>query len=126
MCLARALLRPSKILLLDEATSSVDAVTDGIIQQTIREDFADRTTITIAHRVNTILDSDRILVLDHGSVAEYDAPSKLLTNPGGIFTSLVEAAEAQKDSRESSRANLKIRADLDDVDGVGMESVRSF
>ena len=82
MCLARALLRPSKILLLDEATSSVDAVTDGIIQQTIREDFADRTTITIAHRVNTILDSDRILVLDKGEVSEYDSPNQLLTTSG--------------------------------------------
>ena len=77
MCLARALLRPSKILLLDEATSSVDSETDRLIQQTIRTQFANRTILTIAHRINTIMDSDRVMVLNEGKLEEYEPPAEL-------------------------------------------------
>lgn len=85
MCLARALLNRSKIIVLDEATAAVDVQTDKIIQQTIRTAFANRTIITIAHRLDTVMDSDKILALDHGSVKEFGPPQVLLANPNGVF-----------------------------------------
>ncbi|KAF3987062.1 hypothetical protein FT663_04617 [Candidozyma haemuli var. vulneris] len=88
LCLARALLKPSKILVLDEATASVDVQTDKIIQETIRKEFKDNTIITIAHRLETVLDSDRILVLDKGEVKEFDTPKTLLANKSSEFYSL--------------------------------------
>lgn len=88
MCLARALLIQSPILVLDEATAAVDVETDSVLQTTIRREFLNRTIITIAHRLNTILDSDRIVVLDKGTVAEYDTPENLLKNEGSLFYSL--------------------------------------
>ena len=92
ICLARALLKKSKILVLDEATASVDYSTDVLIQETIRREFADCTTITIAHRINTILDSTKILVLDRGERMEYDAPQQLLADPSSMFYSLARSA----------------------------------
>lgn len=86
--LARALLHESNVLLLDEATSSVDVQTDAILQKTIRSEFKDRTIITIAHRLNTIIDSDRILVLDKGRVKEFDDPQTLLADETTIFADL--------------------------------------
>ncbi|KAK9465552.1 P-loop containing nucleoside triphosphate hydrolase protein [Lipomyces arxii] len=88
MSLARALLTPSKILVLDEATAAVDVETDQIIQETIRKEFKDRTILTIAHRLNTIIDSDRIVVLAAGKVIEFDTPQKLLENKSSMFYSL--------------------------------------
>ncbi|KAK5010719.1 ATP-binding cassette glutathione S-conjugate transporter ycf1 [Cryomyces antarcticus] len=90
--LARALLTPSNILVLDEATAAVDVETDAMLQATLRSDiFSDRTIITIAHRINTILDSDRIVVLDHGKVAEFDSPAELVRRRG-LFYELVREA----------------------------------
>ncbi|KAI0675473.1 metal resistance protein YCF1 [Trametes maxima] len=96
LCFARALLRKSKILVLDEATSAVDLDTDRAIQEIIRgPQFAHVTMLTIAHRVNTILESDRVLVLDAGKVIEFDAPKNLLANKQSAFHSLaVEAGLA--------------------------------
>lgn len=91
ICLARALLSTSKVLVLDEATAAVDSQTDRIIQETIRTEFADRTIIAIAHRLDTVMDSDKILSLDHGEVKEFDSPQALL-NTNGIFASLCEQA----------------------------------
>jgi ABC-type multidrug transport system fused ATPase/permease subunit len=88
MCLARALLHESNVLLLDEATSSVDVETDAILQQTIRSEFKERTIITIAHRLNTIADSDRVIVLDHGEIKEFDTPGALLADENTIFSDL--------------------------------------
>ena len=88
VCLARALLRKSKILVLDEATASVDFATDELVQSTIRSEFKDCTTITIAHRLRTVLDSSRILVLDHGEIEEYDEPERLLKDTESMFYSL--------------------------------------
>ena len=89
LCLARALLRQAKILVLDEATAAVDVQTDSLIQSTIREAFADTTTLTIAHRLNTTIDSTRILVMDRGQKKEYDTPKNLLGDPESIFSSMV-------------------------------------
>ncbi|KAJ3277412.1 Multidrug resistance-associated protein 4, partial [Borealophlyctis nickersoniae] len=89
LCLARAMLRRAKVIILDEATASVDLATDEFIQTAIRRDFASATILTIAHRLNTIADYDRVLVLDHGKVKEYDSPAALLANPGSVFAGMV-------------------------------------
>lgn len=89
VCLARALLKKTKLLVLDEATANVDLETDALIQRTIKENFNDRTTLTIAHRLNTIIDCDRILVMELGKVKEYDTPQALLSNDRGEFASMV-------------------------------------
>ena len=91
VCLARALLRKTKILVLDEATAAVDMETDDFIQKTIRKEFADCTVITIAHRLNTIMDYDRIMVLDAGRIVEFDTPNKLL-NEKGVFYGMARDA----------------------------------
>uniref|UniRef100_A0A4W4ELJ6 ATP-binding cassette, sub-family C (CFTR/MRP), member 4 n=1 Tax=Electrophorus electricus TaxID=8005 RepID=A0A4W4ELJ6_ELEEL len=90
VCLARAILRKNRILIIDEATANVDPRTDELIQKTIREKFQECTVLTIAHRLNTILDSDRILVLDAGRIHEYDEPYVLLQNQDGIFYKMVQ------------------------------------
>ena len=92
ICLARALLRKTKILILDEATASVDPNTDELIQNTIRTEFSDCTLLTIAHRLNTIMDSSRIIVLDKGKVVEFDTPKNLLLNKKGLFFSMASHA----------------------------------
>ncbi|GJQ88500.1 hypothetical protein Trydic_g10000, partial [Trypoxylus dichotomus] len=85
ICLSRALLRKTKVLILDEATAAVDLETDDLIQKTIRTEFNDCTVVTIAHRLNTIMDSDRVIVLDKGRIVEFDSPANLLTNKNSIF-----------------------------------------
>uniref|UniRef100_A0A8H8CHK1 Metal resistance protein YCF1 n=1 Tax=Psilocybe cubensis TaxID=181762 RepID=A0A8H8CHK1_PSICU len=93
LCFARALLRKSKILVLDEATSAVDLDTDKAIQEIIRGPaFANVTMLTIAHRLNTIMESDRVLVMDAGKVSELDTPNNLLGNSSSIFYSLAKEA----------------------------------
>ncbi|KAI7833448.1 P-loop containing nucleoside triphosphate hydrolase protein [Kickxella alabastrina] len=92
VCLARALLKRAKVLVLDEATASIDNSTDSIIQESIRKEFKDCTVLTIAHRLNTIVDSDMILVIDGGKVAEYDTPGNLLADKTSLFAHLVEKA----------------------------------
>ncbi|KAJ2083727.1 hypothetical protein H4R24_000590 [Coemansia sp. RSA 988] len=94
ICLARALLKHAKVLVLDEATAAIDNATDEIIQQTIRSEFKDCTVLTIAHRINTVIDSDMILVIDDGRLAEYDVPQKLLANKNSLFSKIVEEAHA--------------------------------
>ncbi|KAG0299316.1 hypothetical protein BGZ97_003779 [Linnemannia gamsii] len=92
ICLARALLRKTKVLVLDEATASVDIETDELIQKTIRTEFKDRTILTIAHRIKTVMDSDKVLVLENGRVQEFEEPRTLLTNPESLFYRLAEQA----------------------------------
>ena len=88
VCIARALLRSPRILVLDEATASIDNETDALIQRTIRQSFAKSTVLTIAHRLHTIRDSDKIMVLDAGKVAEMAPPDELLQLPQGVFKAL--------------------------------------
>ncbi|ANB12248.1 ATP-binding cassette glutathione S-conjugate transporter YCF1 [Sugiyamaella lignohabitans] len=101
MCLGRALLHSSSVLVLDEATASVDVQTDKVVQETIRSEFKDKTIITIAHRINTILDSDRIAVLEKGLVAEFDTPENLLKNEESLFYSLCKQGGLLKDDSSS-------------------------
>jgi len=91
LVIGRALLRGARIVIIDEATASVDSETDAAIQLVMRKEFTDATCITVAHRINTILDSDYILVMDNGRAAEFDEPKKLLQK-GGMFRDLVKAA----------------------------------
>ncbi|WKY15512.1 hypothetical protein Q1695_000749 [Nippostrongylus brasiliensis] len=99
ICLARALLRNSRILVIDEATANVDPRTDALIQRTIRENFAEATVLTIAHRLNTIMDTNRVLVLKDGEVAEFGPAYELLQKSDGILKSLV---------LETGKANAEI------------------
>lgn len=96
ICVARAILKPSKILLIDEATASVDKQTDQLIQSVIRERFADRTVLTIAHRLDTIADSDYICVLAAGRVAEFGSPAQLLEQNGAYASMMASVQEAQQ------------------------------
>ncbi|EDX14816.1 GD21421 [Drosophila simulans] len=90
VCLARAILRHNKILIMDEATANVDPETDKLIQQTIRSKFAHCTVLTIAHRLHTVMDSDRVLVMDAGEVRELGHPYELLQRTGGYLRQLVD------------------------------------
>lgn len=90
LCLARAIVKRNKILILDEATANVDPATDALIQKTIRIKFKNCTVLTIAHRLNTIMDSDRVLVMDSGEAVEFDHPHNLLQQNDGYFSKMVQ------------------------------------
>lgn len=96
ICLARAILRNNKVLVLDEATANVDPQTDALIQRTIREKFQKYTVITVAHRLHTVMDSDRILVMEAGLAKEFDAPHILLEMDNGILRNMIEATGPQE------------------------------
>jgi len=85
VALARALLRRSSVMVLDEATSSIDFATDAKIQETIREEFKDTLLLTVAHRLKTVIDYDRLIVLDEGQIVEFDTPYNLIQKEDGIF-----------------------------------------
>ncbi|KAI0357033.1 multidrug resistance-associated ABC transporter [Trametes cingulata] len=110
IAMARALLRRSAIIILDEATSSIDFATDAKIQATIREEFGNSLLLTVAHRLRTVIDYDRLIVLDKGELAEFDTPLNLIQKEGGIFRSMclksgtfaeLEAAAKAKAERDS-------------------------
>lgn len=96
ICFGRAILRRTKVLLVDEATAHLDAGTDDLIQKMVREVFHDRTTITIAHRLPTILDSTRILVMDNGLVGEFDTPEALTSDPNSRLSLMLAAEKSKK------------------------------
>ncbi|KAK9212810.1 hypothetical protein WN943_002192 [Citrus x changshan-huyou] len=89
VCLARVLLKKSKVLVLDEATASVDTATDNLIQHTLGQHFSDCTVITIAHRITSVIDSDMVLLLSYGLIEEFDSPTRLLENKSSSFAQLV-------------------------------------
>ena len=88
LCIARAMLRKSKIILMDEATASIDYKTERLIQESIMKVLKDSTVITIAHRIKTIIKYDRILVLSDGMIKEFDTPENLLKIQNGLFNEL--------------------------------------
>ena len=92
-CMARALLRGTRVLVLDEATANLDQATDELIQTTTLRGLGDATVLTIAHRLNTIMACDKVLVMEAGRVAELDAPDALRRTPGSIFGRLCDAAD---------------------------------
>jgi ABC-type multidrug transport system fused ATPase/permease subunit len=91
MCMARAILRRNRVLFMDEATASIDYETDELISKTIREEFVDSTILTIAHRIHTIIDFDKVLVMDRGRVSEYASPAELLRDHKSKFYALCKA-----------------------------------
>ncbi|KAL1919902.1 uncharacterized protein VTP21DRAFT_1834 [Calcarisporiella thermophila] len=95
-CIARAILVKSRIVVFDEATSAVDLHTDAIIRETIRKNFKDHTVLMIARRLNTIIEADKILVMDDGKVAEFDTPARLLAHSRGRFNQLLGHELAEK------------------------------
>ncbi|KAJ3171904.1 hypothetical protein HK101_011204 [Irineochytrium annulatum] len=110
LCLGRAMLARCRVLLIDEATASVDRETDNYVQKVLREEFESATVICVAHRLMTLVDYDRILVLDHGKIVEFDAPHVLLSNPESAMSSMVkntsvtDAALIRKLAADSFRA----------------------
>ena len=91
LCLCRALLRKARVLVLDEATASVDMESDALIQQTLQHNMSGTTVLTIAHRLETIMHCDRVVVMHEGRVAEAGPPQELRTTPGSKFAELWEA-----------------------------------
>ncbi|KAF5283711.1 hypothetical protein FQR65_LT13746 [Abscondita terminalis] len=109
LCLARAIIRNNKILVLDEATANVDAHTDAVIQHTIRKKFRNCTVLTIAHRLHTIMDSDRVMVMDAGRIVEFDHPHLLLQNRNGVFSSLVQqTGSAMSDTLKTIATEVRL------------------
>ena len=98
VCICRGLLRKSRIVVLDEATASVDGQTDEVIQRLLRTTLGSATVLTIAHRLDTILDSDRVLVMDAGTAREYGSPSTLLADKTSMFSELVAKHRGSGDS----------------------------
>lgn len=92
ICMARALLRKSKILFMDEATASIDSRTDALLQDTIRTAFSNCTLLTVAHRLNTVLSYDKILVVGNGKALEYDTPAKLVAKSDSVFSQMLAAS----------------------------------
>lgn len=108
LCLARAMLSKPRLLVLDEATASVDGETDAFVQEMLRAQFVGTTLLTIAHRLNTIMDYDVILVMDDGKAVEFGSPEELLRQEGGLFRSLVDSTGNQ--SATALRSMVKRRA----------------
>ncbi|XP_036361692.1 multidrug resistance-associated protein 4 isoform X2 [Octopus sinensis] len=132
VCLARAVLRENKILIIDEATANVDLRTDALIQNTIRDKFRQCTVLTIAHRLVTIMDSDRVMVLEEGRIVQFDMPYNLIKSKEGYFynmvqqtgpsevdhlTTIAESAMNKKNEEISTSNNIHKRFKSDEING---------
>ena len=105
ICIIRAILRCNKLVVLDEATANIDVVTEQAIQKLISEEFTGATVLTIAHRLNTIISSDKVLFLSKGTVLEYDTPKRLMANPDSAFAKLAEDKKRkQKNKQQEAKA----------------------
>ncbi|XP_017085489.2 ATP-binding cassette sub-family C member 4 [Drosophila eugracilis] len=124
LCLARAILRNNKVLVLDEATANVDPQTDALIQRTIRIKFKQCTVLTVAHRLHTVMDSDRIIVMDAGYAVEFDVPHLLLKKSQGHLRQMVEATggEAEALKKTASDSHKRMQRDRDERDREEDES----
>ena len=125
VCLARALINGSRLLVLDEATAALDSETDAKVQRVGRWAFAERTVMTMAHRIDSIFDSDRILVMDAGRVAEFDTPAELLRDENTIFAELCRQTgvflfEKLRASAERHSQLLSVRNSRDPSSSLGM------
>lgn len=111
ICLARVILEKNKILIQDEATAHLDGATDQFVQQVIREQFADCTVLTIAHRLDGVMESDRVLVMDAGKIVEFDHAHRLLQKNDGFLTRLVEetGSENAQQFRKIAQINYEKR-----------------
>lgn len=120
VCLARAVLKHNKILIIDEATANVDHNTDALIQETIRSKFQSCTVLTIAHRLNTIMDSDRVMVLDEGKLVEFDEPYLLLQKEDTLFSQMVEHTSKHLATNlyEVARQSFFLRHELSNDDDL--------
>ncbi|KAG6908490.1 hypothetical protein DXG01_004424 [Tephrocybe rancida] len=107
IAMARALLRRSSIIVLDEATSSIDFATDAKIQTTIREEFNSSLLLTVAHRLRTVIDYDRLIVLDQGQIAEFDTPWKLIQRAGGIFRTMCLKSGSFRDLEHAAKSKAE-------------------
>ncbi|KAJ8384161.1 hypothetical protein AAFF_G00208630 [Aldrovandia affinis] len=124
LCLARALLTQAKILCIDEATASVDQKTDKLLQQTIKEKFKDKTVLTIAHRINTIMDSNKVLVMHAGKAVEFDTPAVLCQREDSVFHRLNSAHHCtMRHSRSKSLSDSLVMEDVE-KGGVIVRSIR--
>jgi len=102
ICICRAILRQNKIVVLDEATANIDVITEHWIQKVLADNFANSTVITIAHRLNTIIKSDKIMVLENGTVAEFGSPASLSADPSSKFALLLRDIRREKTSTTST------------------------
>jgi ABC-type multidrug transport system fused ATPase/permease subunit len=100
ICICRAVLRHNKIVFLDEATASIDIVTEAKIQKLMAESFKDATVVTIAHRINTIIGGDKVMVLDKGKCVEYGNPQKLAKDPNSEFSILIKEIEKKEGEKK--------------------------
>ncbi|KAF3513856.1 hypothetical protein F2Q69_00006139 [Brassica cretica] len=105
VCLGRVLLKRSKVLVLDEVTASVDTATDNLIQETLRQHFADCTVVTIAHRISSVIDSDMVLLLDQGLIKEHDSPGRLLEDKSSSFSKLVAEYTPSRNPNSAEAVN---------------------
>ena len=96
------MLRSSKVVVLDEATANIDVVTEQRIQELIKNEFKESTVITIAHRINTIIQSDKVMVLSFGQIAEFDTPATLMKNPNSEFSGLLKEIEKEEKGNANS------------------------
>ena len=103
ICICRAIMKKSKIVILDEATANIDLVTENQIQKMIKECFQNCTMITIAHRLQTIVQSDKVLVMGNGKVKEFDHPQALMANPSSHFAKLIEEVTMEEERIKQER-----------------------